>query len=160
MLEPALLHPPSPPNRTSCLPRRKSRPLLSAGAWVPELSPPSPTPTRHPFLEEKNQDKHLSSSGSNGSTQSLPLGRPWVLMPYHFMGLAVLMLQCLLASLREGKNKQPNRGNAPMTTVVKNDTHIQDSSQVLAPIVDYNPAIREGEDVALATAEIFQPGQT
>lgn len=47
-----------------------------------------------------------------------------------------------------------------MTTVVKNDTHIQDSSQVLAPNVDYNPAIREGEDVALATAEIFQPGQT
>lgn len=105
-------------HRTSCLPPlRKSHSLCSAGAWVPVLSPPTSTPTRHPLLEKKNQDKHLSSSGSNGSTQALPLGRPWVLMPYHFMGLAVLMLlQCLLASLREGKNNQRNRGNAPMTT--------------------------------------------
>lgn len=116
------------------------------------LSPPTPTPTRHPFLGKKNQDKHLSSSGSNGSTQALPLGRPWVLMPYHFVGLAVLMLQCLLASLRESKNNQRKRGNAPMTTLVKNDTHIQDSSRVvgylLARSISYNPAIREGVDVA------------
>lgn len=139
-------------HRTSCLSRRKSHPLCSAGAWVPVLSPPTPTPTRHPFLEKKNQDKQLSSSGSNGSTQALPLGRPWVLMPYYFMGLAVLMLQCLLASLREGKNNQRNRGNAPMTTLAKNDTHIQDSLQVvgylLPPNVDYNPALSEGVDVA------------
>lgn len=41
-------------HRTSCLPPlRKSHPLCSAGAWVPVLSPPTPTPTRHPFLEEK-----------------------------------------------------------------------------------------------------------
>lgn len=40
-------------HRTSCLPRRKSHPLCSAGAWVPVLSPPTPTPTRHPFLEKK-----------------------------------------------------------------------------------------------------------
>lgn len=39
-----------------------------------------------------------------------------------------------------------------MTTLVKNDTHIQDSLRVvgffLAPNVDYNPTISEGVDVA------------
>lgn len=147
MLEPALLS-----HRTSCLPCHKSHPLCSAGAWVPVLSPPTPTPTRHPFLEKKNQDKHLSSSGSNGSTQALPLRRPWVLMPYHFMGLAVLMLQCLLASLTEGKNNQQNRENAPITALAKKDTHIQGSLQAVGylppPNVKYNPALSVGVDVA------------
>lgn len=39
-----------------------------------------------------------------------------------------------------------------MTTLAKNDTHIQDSLQavgyLLPPNVDYNPALSEGVDVA------------
>lgn len=152
MLEPALL-PPFPTGRPACLLyARATRSALQGPGYLCCHHPPQPPPDTL-FWRKKNQDKHLSSSGSNGSTQALPLGRPWVLMPYHFMVLAVLMLlQCLLASPREGKNNQRNRGNAPMTTLVKNDTDIQDSLQVvgylLAPNVDYNPAISWGIDVA------------
>lgn len=127
MLEPALLFLLS--DRTSCLPRCKSN-LLCRGLGTCAVTT-HPNPHQTPFSGEKNQDKHFSSSGSNESTQTLPLVCPWVLMPYRFMGLAVLMLQCLLASLREVKNNQRNRGNAPMTTLAKNDTHIQDSLQAV-----------------------------
>lgn len=125
---PALLFPLS--HRTSCLPRRKSNLLCRGLGTCAVTTHPNPHQTTVSG-EKKNQDKHFSSSGSNGSTQTLPLVRPWVLMPYRFMGLAVLMLQCLLASLREVKNNQRNRGNAPVTTLAKNDTHIQDSLQVV-----------------------------
>lgn len=62
------------------------------------------------------------------------------------------MLQCLLASLTEGKNNQQNRENAPIAALAKKDTHIQGSLQAVGylppPNVKYNPALSVGVDVA------------
>lgn len=86
-------------HRTSCLLCR------GLGTCAVTTLPQPPLDTLF-WKKKKNRDKHHSSSGSNGSTQALLLGRPWVLMPYYFMGLAVLMLQCLLASFIGGKSNR------------------------------------------------------
>lgn len=163
MLEQALL-PPYLTGRPACLLyARAACSALQGPGYLCCHHPPQPPPDTL-FWWKKNQDKHLRSSGSNGSTQAFPLDCPWVLMPYHFMGLAVLMLQCLLASLREGKNNQRKRGNAPMTTLVENDTHIQDSLQVVCYIpssnVHYNPAIQSRCRCSIATEESFGRGKS
>lgn len=168
MLEPALFF---SSHRTSCLPGPEEPPApLCRGLGTCAVTTHS-NPHQTPFFWRKKKIK-ISTSAAAAATAVVAMEAlkpslcvaPGSSCPYRFMGLAVLMLQCLLAALAEGKKEkkrrerkadaQPaNRENAPIATLAGRGRERESEgaraqprflaggcSVFLAPNVKYNPA--------------------
>lgn len=104
-------------HRTSCLPGPEEPPaLLCRGLGTCAVTTHS-NPHQTPFFWRKKKIK-ISTSAAVVAMEALKPSlcvAPGSSCPYSFMGLAVLMLQCLLAALAEGKKKEEERKNRHTT---------------------------------------------
>lgn len=157
MLEPALFF--LPQDVLPAWPRRATRSALQGPGYLCCHHPLQPPPDTL-FLEEKKKIKISTSAAAvAAAVVAMEALKPSLCVapgsscPYRFMGLAVLMLQCLLAALAEGrkKKKKPhnrqNRGKcANSNTGGERGARAHPRllaggwSVFLAPNVKYNPA--------------------
>lgn len=109
MLEPALFFP-LPQDVLPAWPRRATRSALQGPGYLCCHHPLQPPPDTL-FLERKK----IKISTSAAAVVAMEALKPSLCVapgsscPYCFMGLAVLMLQCLLAALAEGKKERKEK---------------------------------------------------